>query len=327
MEEIGELISQGSDDFLFQEYKFLSVFLVGFSVVIYIAVDGQNDMNPWKPFVLVSFLIGCVTSVISGFVGMKIATYANTRTAYQCTYSMTEGFRVAFRAGCVMGFFLVSLGLLILTILIAVYKSFFSAEFLMNHTQVLYEYVAGYGLGGSTVALFGRVGGGIYTKAADVGADLVGKGEEGFNEDSPNNPATIADNVGDNVGDIAGMGADLFGSFAESSCACMVIMASYKSPSPLIDSLPTVNGGMAIMYPLMISAFGILVCVVTSIAASFIMKVEYENEAEQLAKGDKVESTLKWQLIISTVLLTPTIIGVTYMCLPDTFYVPELGAV
>lgn len=134
MEDIGILISQGSDDFLFQEYKFMSVFLAGFSVVIYVAVDGQNDMNPWKPFVLFAFLIGCVTSVLSGFVGMRIATYANTRTAYQCIFSMTEGFRVAFRAGCVMGFFLVSLGLLILTILIAVYKSFFSEEFLTNHT-------------------------------------------------------------------------------------------------------------------------------------------------------------------------------------------------
>lgn len=99
--------------------------------------------------------------------------------------------------------------------------------FMSTRPNVMYEYIAGYGLGGSTVALFGRVGGGIYTKAADVGADLVGKGEEGFNEDSPQNPATIADNVGDNVGDIAGMGADLFGSFAESTCAAMVIMSSY----------------------------------------------------------------------------------------------------
>lgn len=193
---------------------------------------------------------------------------------------------------------------------------------------MLYEYVAGYGLGGSTVALFGRVGGGIYTKAADVGADLVGKGEEGFNEDSPNNPATIADNVGDNVGDIAGMGADLFGSFAESSCACMVIMASYRVEGvTTMNQLPTVNSGLCILYPLMITAFGILVCVVTSLAASFIMEVEYKSEDEQMEKGDKVESVLKWQLIISTVLLTPTIIGITYMCLPDTFYVPDLGEV
>lgn len=126
MEKIGNLISDGSDDFLFQEYKFMSVFLAGFSVVIYVAVDGQNDENAWVPFVLIAFLIGCVTSVLSGYVGMKIATYANVRTAYQCNTSMTEGFRVAFRAGCVMGFFLVSLGLLTLTILIAIYKSFFS---------------------------------------------------------------------------------------------------------------------------------------------------------------------------------------------------------
>lgn len=202
------------------------MFLAAFSVVIYVAVDGQNDLHPWVPYVLGSFLIGCITSVLSGFVGMRIATYANTRTASECMDSMTSGFRVAFRAGCVMGFFLVSIGLLILTVLIIIYRATFSKNDIMMKAQNLYEYIAGYGLGGSTVALFGRVGGGIYTKAADVGADLVGKGEMGFDEDSPKNPATIADNVGDNVGDIAGMGADLFGSFAESTCACMVIMAS-----------------------------------------------------------------------------------------------------
>lgn len=159
---------------------------------------------------------------------MYIATYANTRTSFSCIRSLADGFKVAFRAGCVMGFFLVSVGLLILSIIMLIYREIFGLDKKLDQSTFFYDYVAGYGLGGSTVALFGRVGGGIFTKAADVGADLVGKIEEDFPEDSPNNPATIADNVGDNVGDIAGMGADLFGSFAESTCAAMVIMASNK---------------------------------------------------------------------------------------------------
>jgi Na+/H+-translocating membrane pyrophosphatase len=164
---------------------------------------------------------------------MFIATRANVRTTYQAYKYYAKGstnedaqalkyaFDVAFRGGCVMGFFLVSLALAILCILIIVYKSMLITETTEDYKR-LFEYVAGYGLGGSTVALFCRVGGGIYTKAADVGADLVGKNLMGFDEDSPKNPATIADNVGDNVGDIAGMGSDLFGSFAESTCAALV---------------------------------------------------------------------------------------------------------
>jgi H+-translocating diphosphatase len=138
---------------------------------------------------------------------------------------MSLGFSTAYRAGCVMGFSLTSLGLLVLAILIAVYTNLYVDNDYTDFTR-MYECIAGYGLGGSTIALFGRVGGGIFTKAADVGADLVGKVESNLPEDSPNNPATIADNVGDNVGDIAGMGSDLFGSFAEATCAALVVGSS-----------------------------------------------------------------------------------------------------
>jgi len=134
---------------------------------------------------------------------------------------------VAFRAGAVMGFALTSIGLLALSTLIVIYINLYIKQY--SDYILMFESVAGFGLGGSTVALFGRVGGGIYTKAADVGGDLVGKVEHDLPEDSPNNPATIADNVGDNVGDIAGMGSDLFGSFAESTCACLLLASS--SPS------------------------------------------------------------------------------------------------
>lgn len=170
----------------------------------------------------------------------------------------------------------------------------------------MFHYIAGYGLGGSAVALFCRVGGGIYTKAADVGADLVGKNEMGLSEDSPKNPATIADNVGDNVGDIAGMGSDLFGSFAESTVSALVISAT---SSELLSNLN-------FFYPLLISATGILICIVTSYFATSVMAVN---------KTDKIESTLKYQLIISTILLTPAIIGVTHWTMPAIIHFVSEG--
>jgi Na+/H+-translocating membrane pyrophosphatase len=169
---------------------------------------------------------------------------------------MSSAFSVAYRAGSVMGFGLCSLGLLVLTILICIYTNIYVVEY-EDYTS-MYECIAGYGLGGSTIALFGRVGGGIFTKAADVGADLVGKVEENFAEDSPNNPATIADNVGDNVGDVAGMGADLFGSFAEATSAALVVAAN----SPTFYYQPS-----AFWYPLMLSAFGIIASLLTTFLA------------------------------------------------------------
>ena len=178
---------------------------------------------------------------------------------------------------CVMGFGMVSLSLFVLTVLILVYLFCYKPEF-GDKTSMSYEnimdLIAGYGLGGSSMALFGRVGGGIYTKAADVGADLVGKIEEGLAEDSPKNPATIADNVGDNVGDIAGMGSDLFGSFAESTCAALVLITS----NPLLF---TKENTAVLWYPLMISSVGILASLVTSIIGIFIEKV---NELDKIQK-------------------------------------------
>jgi Na+/H+-translocating membrane pyrophosphatase len=164
-----------------------------------------------------------------GYIGMRIAVYANVRTTWSCNKSIDDGFHVAFNGGQVLGFTLVGLALLVLEVLIIVYKSLIIPTQLGSDkpqttiARNFFEVIAGYGLGGSTVALFGRVGGGIYTKAADVGADLAGKVCEGLEEDSPENPGTIADNVGDNVGDIAGMGADLFGSLAEATCAALVV--------------------------------------------------------------------------------------------------------
>jgi H+-translocating diphosphatase len=169
----------------------------------------------------------------------------------------------------------------------------------------LFESIAGYGLGGSFVALFGRVGGGIYTKAADVGADLVGKLEQNLPEDSPRNPATIADNVGDNVGDVAGMSADLFGSFAESTCAALVI-----SSDTLVGSGSCNFFISNLFYPLLLIAFGIVVCILVSLLATDIMSVD---------TNDKIETTLKITLIISTVLLVGIAYLAAYLTYPKTF--------
>lgn len=168
-------------------------------------------------------------------------------------------------------------------------------------------------MGGSFVALFGRVGGGIYTKAADVGADLVGKVESGLPEDSPKNPATIADNVGDNVGDVAGMSADLFGSFAESTCAALVISSTTLKA---IGSGPCQTYIANLMYPLTLIALGILLCIFVSLLATHIMKVE---------TLDKIERTLKIQLILSTVLLVGIIYLAAYLSYPTKFMLTDVG--
>jgi inorganic pyrophosphatase len=305
-------IQEGANAFLMEEYRFMAIFIVLFSGVI-LAID-SIEANSFKAYTMFAFLIGASASIASGYIGMYIATRTNVRVTYSAACikndqdSLKEAFNAAFRGGCVMGFILVSLALIMLALIIIIFKAIIGdlkIPSLSNDDDDqtysrLFEYVAGYGLGGSTVALFCRVGGGIYTKAADVGADLVGKNEFGLGEDSPDNPATIADNVGDNVGDIAGMGSDLFGSFAESTCAALVV--SGTSDELVLDG--------NYLYPLMLSAGGIIVCLITSFVATNIMTVTEKH---------KIEKTLRWQLIISSVLLTPLIIILSLFALPETF--------
>jgi inorganic pyrophosphatase len=228
---------------------------------------------------------------------MKIAVYTNVRTTHECWKDLSSGFKVAIQGGCVMGLSLVSLGVGILLILIVV----FEMSFTFKSKAELYEAIAGYGLGGSCIALFGRVGGGIYTKAADVGADLSGKNDYGLEEDDYRNPACIADNVGDNVGDIAGMGADLFGSFAESTCAALVLAASCDDLNKSWTSL---------MFPVLISSVGIVVGFLTLLLQVVLYKV---------TEPPHVEKALKGILVISTILMTPVVILLAKFCLPDTF--------
>jgi len=296
MIELGEIIQKGAMDFLAAEYKVLAVFTVLFGAVVTMAAG---------KYAAIAFVVGSVTSTACGFLGMKIATASNSKTAHQCWENCKEGYKVAIWGGSVMGLSLVSIGLLVLFGLILVFKS----SMVDVTEEVLYEAVAGYGLGGSAIALFGRVGGGIYTKAADVGADLSGKIDEGMDEDDKRNPACIADNVGDNVGDIAGMGADLFGSFAEATCAALVI--SSASGSDLIG-----NWG-ATMFPLMISSSGI-VCGILTLLIVGMYTVDHT---------DKVEFALKLILIVSTIIETPFVYGLAMWTLPASFKVQESGNV
>lgn len=228
----------------------MAIFIVVFGAVVFFVVDFTGSTNGISVYATLSYVIGSVTSMICGYIGMKIAVQANFRTTYKAISSLSEAFSCAYSAGAVMGFSMISIAMLLLTVLLQVFIAVYQPETATDSPRsyaILMELLAGYGLGGSSIALFGRVGGGIYTKAADVGADLVGKVEEGLDEDSPRNPATIADNVGDNVGDIAGMGSDLFGSFAESTCAALVFIATTQD---------LINNPTTLAYPLLISAYG-----------------------------------------------------------------------
>lgn len=247
------------------------MFIAIIAVIVWACVDRFSS-----GYTTFAFLVGAATSMACGAFGMHIATLSNFRTTICAKVSLGSAFKVAYRAGVVIGFALVSVSLVTLLLLITLYKNLLDLQDSSkagNYYDFLFESIAGFGLGGSTIALFARVGGGIFTKAADLGSDLVGKIESGLPEDSPRNPATIADNVGDNVGDIAGMGADLFGSFAESTCASLIIGCNSITNHAGVYELNS------IMYVLLIPAIGICVSLVVS---SFI------TEADDITEGKEV---------------------------------------
>jgi K(+)-stimulated pyrophosphate-energized sodium pump len=286
-------IAEGAMAFLKQEYKVLTIFMLAFAAVIALLVDDQHTDNVSEGiYTAFAFLFGALISIISGYVGMKVATAGNARTTVSARNSLSDAFLVALNSGAVMGFALVGLATLGLAVIYLMMDALLGSEV---PTNVLMEIIAGFGLGGSSIALFARVGGGIFTKAADVGADLVGKVEKGIPEDDPRNPAVIADNVGDNVGDVAGMGADLFGSCAESTCAALVISALAFGTN--IDAL---------MYPIMISAVGIPVSLVTK------MLVTVKTEAD-------VGPALKKLLMISSAIMAVVMYFVTMAMIPEQF--------
>ena len=264
MQNIAKFISDGAMAFLRAEYKVLSIFVV--AIAILLAWQGSQGENS-SPLVALSFVVGAVSSALAGFIGMRVATKANVRTTNAAITGLNKALAVAFTGGSVMGMGVVGLGVLGLSILFLLYSNLFGIETLDNVNKII-TVVTGFSFGASSIALFARVGGGIYTKAADVGADLVGKVEAGIPEDHPLNPATIADNVGDNVGDVAGMGADLFESYVGSIIGTMVLGAAFFNVSEFI-ALPF-GALSAIILPLMLAAIGILV----SIFGTFFVKVK-----------------------------------------------------
>jgi H(+)-translocating pyrophosphatase len=290
---IHDAIAEGAMAFLKQEYKFLTIFMLGFALVIAFLIDDQHTENVSEGvWTALAFLFGALISIASGYIGMKVATAGNARTTVSARNSIADAFVVAMNSGAVMGFALVGLASLGLIVIYLVMGAILPDDIPNN---VLMEIIAGFGLGGSSIALFARVGGGIFTKAADVGADLVGKVEKGIPEDDPRNPAVIADNVGDNVGDVAGMGADLFGSCAESTCAALVISA-----------LAFANNVDAMLYPIMITAVGIPISLLTKV----MVKVQTEEQ---------VAPALKRLLMISSALMAVVIYFVTMRMIPGSF--------
>ena len=253
MARIAKNIADGAMSFLKAEYKVLSIFVVAVAVLLFF--KGSSEVNS-SGMVAFSFVIGAICSALAGFIGMKVATKANVRTTQAARTSLGKALEVAFSGGAVMGLGVVGLGVLGLSLLLSLYQGMYES------TTMVLNVLSGFSLGASSIALFARVGGGIYTKAADVGADLVGKVEAGIPEDHPLNPATIADNVGDNVGDVAGMGADLFESYVGSIIGTMVL-GSYLFT-------PEFAGLGAVYLPLVLAAVGI----VMSIIGTFFVKVK-----------------------------------------------------
>ncbi len=272
MQEISKYIAEGAMAFLKAEWKILSYFVIIVALLLGIMASTNPDSN-WS--IAIAFIIGAIFSATAGYIGMRVATKANVRTAHAARTSLSKALSVSFTGGSVMGLGVAGLAVLGLGSLFLILKSVFAPGAEANSAEMLrtIEVLTGFSLGAESIALFARVGGGIYTKAADVGADLVGKVEAGIPEDDPRNPATIADNVGDNVGDVAGMGADLFGSYVATILATMVLGQE-------IDAKADNFGGMSpILLPMVICGLGILF----SIVGTWFVRIKDEKSNVQTA--------------------------------------------
>lgn len=291
MKEIARYIQEGAMAFLKAEYKILTYFVLIAGLLL--AVMGYSNKNShWS--IALAFIMGAIFSALAGFIGMRVATKANVRTAHAARTSLSRALNVSFTGGSVMGLGVAGLAVLGLGGLFIILRAVFADGAAVDSLEMerTIEVLTGFSLGAESIALFARVGGGIYTKAADVGADLVGKVEAGIPEDDPRNPATIADNVGDNVGDVAGMGADLFGSYVATVLATMVLGRETAIPNGSLNQF----GDMApILLPMMIAGVGVLF----SIVGTFFVKIS-ENAGLHTHAVQKALNMGNWGSIVLT---------------------------
>ncbi len=294
MKEISDYIYEGALAFLKAEYRLLAIFVLIASLVL----AGITFLPGVKTHLLIviAFIFGAFFSALAGNMGMKIATKTNVRTTQAARTSLPQALKVSFGGGTVMGLGVAGLAVLGLTGFFIIFFHAFherSMDFILKDMTIVLETLAGFSLGAESIALFARVGGGIYTKAADVGADLVGKVEAGIPEDDPRNPATIADNVGDNVGDVAGMGADLFGSYVATVLAAMVL-GNYVIKD-MGGKIEDAFGGIGpILLPMAIAGFGILF----SIIGTMLVKISSDDAKE--AQVQKALNIGNWVSIVLT---------------------------
>ena len=293
MKDIAKFVREGAMAYLKQQYKVVTIVFVILAIFFAILAYGFGVQNSWVPF---AFLTGGFFSGLAGFVGMKTATYASSRTANAARRSLNSGLKIAFRSGAVMGLTVVGLGLLDISVWYLILDWFVGAEGAQK-LVIITTTMLTFGMGASTQALFARVGGGIYTKAADVGADLVGKVEAGIPEDDPRNPATIADNVGDNVGDVAGMGADLYESYCGSILATAALGASaFYAGGPDIQM-------KAVFAPMIIAAIGVILSIIGI----------YTVRTKEGAGMGKLLKSLSFGTNLSSILIAGASFGILYL--------------
>src|SRR5690606_10788858 len=304
MKEISKYISEGAMAFLKAEWKILGYFVV----IVGILLAVMASANPHSHWLIAgAFVVGAVFSATAGYIGMKVATKANVRTAQAARSSLSKALKVSFTGGAVMGLGVAGLAVLGLGGLFIILKFIFAPDAAVDSPEMIrtIEVLTGFSLGAESIALFARVGGGIYTKAADVGADLVGKVEAGIPEDDPRNPATIADNVGDNVGDVAGMGADLFGSYVATVLATIVLG---QQTTVLGDD--GLGGLSPILLPMLIAGVGILF----SIVGTWFVRIS-ESAGINTGTVQKALNMGNWGSIVLTAIASA---GLVAWVLPET---------